>query len=502
MSVVYVRCSQGHVFDRDRFEACPTCGEVVVAGAGTTGASERERDQGAAPRPPVLSLPTVAGLAGLAALAVIALVWWHRAPPSEREQPPPTPTRQVDGAASGTTPADGNSRPEPIAMSGEQGAGQTTAKADSPPQPSGAREAGSLQGPAPESRTADKAGAGGAATKPSSPVDTRGSAADVSEGEAGTPTPPRPAQRSEPSGGAAGAGQAADITPTTAVALDPQFAALETKYGLTPLARELLATTRGCFAYGRNAYALAVAWLTSDAARDNPAAMHWLGIMHEKGRGVAQDYREALRLITAAAEAGFYYAQVRLAEIYLHGEYPGVARDADQGRRWLTIAAKEDRPDTRPLLAEAGLDAAAIAPTMTDFDRLLDEQPAKAYRIASELAALNVSSSRYWVAMLGNRGYGGQTDEAANQAKIEAAARLYVSYALRTLAQHAAYGIGRKKNPVEAVALFGLTRVNVLSNGEAEYVDSEVTSYMLGMTQAQHDDLTVLLRDIWTPPRR
>ena len=45
-----------------------------------------------------------------------------------------------------------------------------------------------------------------------------------------------------------------------------------------------------------------------------------LAIMHQLGRGVPQDFDKVLTLLTESAEAGYHFAQLRLAEFYLTPE--------------------------------------------------------------------------------------------------------------------------------------------------------------------------------------
>jgi TPR repeat protein len=59
--------------------------------------------------------------------------------------------------------------------------------------------------------------------------------------------------------------------------------------------------------------------------------------MYRNGEGVTQDYVEAVRLCSAAAEKGEYAAQATLGEMYQHGQ--GVLQDYEKARMWFNIAA-------------------------------------------------------------------------------------------------------------------------------------------------------------------
>ncbi len=64
-----------------------------------------------------------------------------------------------------------------------------------------------------------------------------------------------------------------------------------------------------------------------------------LGLMHETGRGVPQDFKEAMRLYALAAEAGNAVAQANLANAYREGKL--VERNDAEAARWLRKAAAQ-----------------------------------------------------------------------------------------------------------------------------------------------------------------
>ncbi len=61
-------------------------------------------------------------------------------------------------------------------------------------------------------------------------------------------------------------------------------------------------------------------------AAGDPAAAATLGMMHRLGRGVPRDPERMIALMEQSADAGYHFAQYRLAQTYLSGE--GVADDA------------------------------------------------------------------------------------------------------------------------------------------------------------------------------
>ncbi len=62
-----------------------------------------------------------------------------------------------------------------------------------------------------------------------------------------------------------------------------------------------------------------------------------LGIMYGDGRGVAQDYAEALQWYRKAAEQGYAKAQNNLGFMYSNGQ--GVPQDYAQAHMWYNLAA-------------------------------------------------------------------------------------------------------------------------------------------------------------------
>ena len=79
----------------------------------------------------------------------------------------------------------------------------------------------------------------------------------------------------------------------------------------------------------RSDVARAVEHYRAAVAAGDPAGMATLAFMHRLGRGVPRDTAEMLRLFRTAADAGYHFAQLNLAQVYLTGEgVPGGADDA------------------------------------------------------------------------------------------------------------------------------------------------------------------------------
>jgi len=61
--------------------------------------------------------------------------------------------------------------------------------------------------------------------------------------------------------------------------------------------------------------------------------------MYRLGEGVPQDYQEARKWYTKAAEQGEAYAQYALGRLYAEGD--GVPKDLVQSHKWFNIAAAQ-----------------------------------------------------------------------------------------------------------------------------------------------------------------
>ena len=64
-----------------------------------------------------------------------------------------------------------------------------------------------------------------------------------------------------------------------------------------------------------------------------------LGVLYNNGRGVPQDYAEALKWYRKAADQGFAAAEFNLGVLHDHGQ--GVAQDYAEAARWYRSAADQ-----------------------------------------------------------------------------------------------------------------------------------------------------------------
>ena len=73
--------------------------------------------------------------------------------------------------------------------------------------------------------------------------------------------------------------------------------------------------------------------------QNNAIAQSNLGTMYDDGRGVVQDYKEALRLYGLSAAQGNAYAQFNLGAMYDNGR--GVTEDKAEAVKWYRLAASQ-----------------------------------------------------------------------------------------------------------------------------------------------------------------
>jgi TPR repeat protein len=105
---------------------------------------------------------------------------------------------------------------------------------------------------------------------------------------------------------------------------------------------------RGLDAYHRQDYATALREWRSLARQGDAEAQYNLGVMYERGEGVAKDEAEAVRWYTQAAAQGNADAQYNLGVMY--GQGRGVAKDEAEAVRWYRKAAAQGDAGAQNLL--------------------------------------------------------------------------------------------------------------------------------------------------------
>ena len=90
------------------------------------------------------------------------------------------------------------------------------------------------------------------------------------------------------------------------------------------------------FAYDRGEYTKAARLFSPLAEQGVASAQFYLGLMHEKGRGVRQDYQTAVTWFRKAAAQGYAGPQSNLGLIYERGR--GVRKDLVRAFMWYQLA--------------------------------------------------------------------------------------------------------------------------------------------------------------------
>ena len=93
------------------------------------------------------------------------------------------------------------------------------------------------------------------------------------------------------------------------------------------------------------AVAVTLAWPVEPMVAHPMAERSNLGVMYEQGRGVAQNYREAMRWFRLAAVQGNSSAQSNLGVMYHKGQ--GIAQDYGEAMKWYRMAAEQRNPEAQ-----------------------------------------------------------------------------------------------------------------------------------------------------------
>jgi uncharacterized protein len=181
-------------------------------------------------------------------------------------------------------------------------------------------------------------------------------------------------------------------------------------------------------AYERGELATARQAFTRLSREGVPAADYNLAVMHLRGELPHANPRDALRLMTRAAEAGFVTAMLGLAQLHETGQ-AGLRVDLPAANRWYLRAAEAGNVDAQVAIATAfylGRGAAKDPRQAARWYRIAAQggDVGAQYLIASMYEAgdgveLDLKEARYWYAVAARNG-----DEAAPGKVKELDARL------------------------------------------------------------------------------
>lgn len=93
----------------------------------------------------------------------------------------------------------------------------------------------------------------------------------------------------------------------------------------------------GMEAFNKGNYATAYSEFKKEAKKGNADAQYALGILYASGKGVARDYKEAVKWYTKGAQQGHTHSQYSVGAMYASGR--GVPEDYVEAHMWFNIAA-------------------------------------------------------------------------------------------------------------------------------------------------------------------
>ena len=105
--------------------------------------------------------------------------------------------------------------------------------------------------------------------------------------------------------------------------------------------------------YDAKQYTQAVVKLRAAAAKGHKKAQYRLGRCYDKGRGVAEDDKQAFYWYSKSAAQDYAKAQYEVGKSYRHGE--GVEKDLKKAVEYFTRAARQDNADAQLALGKCYL---------------------------------------------------------------------------------------------------------------------------------------------------
>lgn len=206
-----------------------------------------------------------------------------------------------------------------------------------------------------------------------------------------------------------------------------------------------------------------------------------LGKLYETGKGVPQDYLEALAWYTRSADLGNTKAMLKLAVIKREG-LPGIAPDLEGSTSWLQRAAETGNIAAMNELGRAYQGGVGIIPNQQEAARWF-EQAAAGGSIAAE----------YNLGQLYKTGIGGQPDYVRAVQHFQNGANAKDAPSMLALGDLYAGGQGLPRDPVQAHAWYRLA---------ADYGAAEGTAKAAGLASTmtpQDIAAATNLHDSWQP---
>jgi len=215
----------------------------------------------------------------------------------------------------------------------------------------------------------------------------------------------------------------------------------------------------------RQDYTKAADWYALAAAQGNAEAALRLGQFYLAGQGVEQDKAKAADFFEIAAEAGEPAAQYNLAILYQSGE--GRPYDETKARELLEAAAQGNDPEAQYTLGLTYLEG---------LDGNLD--PGQGAFWLGRAARRGHTSAQVYYGILRFQGRGVDPNEAEAAAWFERAASNGNPVAMNRLARVYANGRGRELDPITAAAWHYVARASGVS-------DMMLDSFVAGLSEEQ-----------------
>lgn len=206
-----------------------------------------------------------------------------------------------------------------------------------------------------------------------------------------------------------------------------------------------------------------------------------LGELYEAGKGVPQDYNEAVGWYTRAADLGSIKAMLKLAVVQREG-LPGIPPDLASSTSWLQRAAEQGSIPGALELGRAYQAGVGVAPNA--------QEAAKWFGQALAGGAI---SAEYNMGMLYKNGLGGQPDFVRAVEHFERGANAKDARAMLALGDLYANGEGVPADKIQAHAWYSLATDNGAAEGSAK-----AAALAQGMTQ-QELASAITLHDNWRP---
>ena len=210
-------------------------------------------------------------------------------------------------------------------------------------------------------------------------------------------------------------------------------------FGLAALALLMASPARAGFeegvaAYNRGDFASAMAQFKPLAVQGDPRAQFNVGLMYEDGRGVVQNYREALQWYKIAAQQGNARAQNNIGFLYCYGR--GVQQDFQEALTWYRLSAEQNFPRAQfniGLMYDEGMGVEQNFPEARKWYRLASDggDPAGLLRLA----------------VMAEEGRGGPADPVEAHALYTIAAERYGVGPNRDLAEERRSAVAAQMSP-------------------------------------------------------